>query len=376
MKILLRIIIIFILAGLAACDSSRQSSVASSESSLTGQWTIGPFRKEDQWNPVLTPGSIRHFICPIRNEEVLWEIKDVFNPAAIVKDSLIYLLYRAEDSVGKYAGTSRIGLAFSSDGLVFDRFPQPVLFPDQDFMKRYEWEGGIEDPRVVEGEDGRYYLTYTAYDGKMARLCIASSQNLTQWEKHGLAFEKAYNGEFVDQWSKSGSIVCRREGQHMIATKIKDFFWMYWGDTKIFLARSRNLVDWVPVKDNAGNLKEIFGPREGYFDSDLVEPGPPAILTENGIILIYNSRYKSGGESDPALPEGTYSAGQVLLDPENPSNVIDRTESYFISPDRNYEMTGQVGNVCFVEGLSLFKMGIQELKSGAVCLGSPVVDQD
>ena len=29
------------------------------------------------------------------------------------------------------------------------------------------------DPRVVEDVDGRYVLTYTAYDGKTARLCVS-----------------------------------------------------------------------------------------------------------------------------------------------------------------------------------------------------------
>ena len=58
-----------------------------------------------------------------------WEEKDVFNPAAVVKDGLVHLIYRAEDTVGRFAGTSRIGLATSRDGLHFERRPQPVLFP-------------------------------------------------------------------------------------------------------------------------------------------------------------------------------------------------------------------------------------------------------
>ena len=87
-----------------------------------------------------------------------WEEKDVFNPAAVVKDGLVHLIYRAEDTVGRFAGTSRIGLATSRDGLHFDRRPQPVLFPDNDAFRRYEWEGGCEDPRVVETDDGRYVI--------------------------------------------------------------------------------------------------------------------------------------------------------------------------------------------------------------------------
>src|SRR5690606_39046862 len=95
-------------------------------------WTMGPFLKINESNPVLTPLEYSVFVCPVRGSEVRWESKDVFNPAAVVKDDKIYLLYRAEDTVGRHAGTSRIGLAESTDGINFNRRPEPVLFPHED----------------------------------------------------------------------------------------------------------------------------------------------------------------------------------------------------------------------------------------------------
>jgi beta-1,2-mannosidase len=50
-------------------------------------------------NPVLGPNETTSFPCPVRRHNVFWEAKDVFNPAAVVKDGLVYLLYRAEDKV-------------------------------------------------------------------------------------------------------------------------------------------------------------------------------------------------------------------------------------------------------------------------------------
>jgi hypothetical protein len=50
-------------------------------------------------NPVLGPIEDSTFKCPVRRKEVNWEAKDVFNPAAVVKDDKVYLLYRAEDRV-------------------------------------------------------------------------------------------------------------------------------------------------------------------------------------------------------------------------------------------------------------------------------------
>ncbi len=66
------------------------------------------------------------------------------------RDGKVYMLYRAQDE----AMTSRLGLAVSDDGLNFIREKEPVFYPDNDNMKDYEWPGGVEDPRIVESEEG------------------------------------------------------------------------------------------------------------------------------------------------------------------------------------------------------------------------------
>jgi predicted GH43/DUF377 family glycosyl hydrolase len=228
------------------------------------------------------------------------------------------------------------------------------LSPDNDSLKKYEWEGGCEDPRIVQDEKGTYFLTYTAYDGDKARLLVATSTDLYHWQKHGPVFAGAYNGKYVDQWSKSGSIVCKYEGDKIIAAKINGRYWMYWGDTNIFIAGSDDLIHWMPVETADGKPAIVFGPRPGKFDSELVEPGPPAMLTDKGIVLLYNSR-NARSKGDTTLAEGTYAASQILLDATSPGNVIDRMDTYFIKPDQPYEISGQVNQVCFVEGLVNYK---------------------
>jgi predicted GH43/DUF377 family glycosyl hydrolase len=101
-------------------------------------------------------------------------------------------------------------------------------------------------------------------------------------------------------------------------------------------------------------LRIVIPTRSKKFDSDLVESGPPAMLTDKGIVLIYNSR-NIPSIGDSSLAEGTYAAAQVLLDPNDPTKIVQRMEHYFIKPDKAYEITGQVNEVCFLEGLALFK---------------------
>ena len=325
-----------------------------------------PFTKDLNVNPCLLPSDTMVFFCPVREAVVRWEEKDVFNPATAVKGDTLFLLYRAEDTIGIYNGTSRIGLAYSLDGYNFHKKATPVLFPDNDEYKIYEWEGGVEDPRLVEDENGVYYMTYTAYDGDKARLFVATSTDLRSWEKHGSVFQNAEGGDFVDMWSKAGAIVCREENGRMIAEKINEKYWMYWGESNIYMATSDDLIDWQPILETDPQKMQldtmrnysvafeiVFSTRRGKFDSELVEPGPPAVITNQGILLIYNSK-NSPEFGDKRLADGTYAAGQIIMDKEDPSKVLHRTDDWFITPDQPFEITGQVNNVVFVEGLAFF----------------------
>ncbi|HTQ28319.1 MAG TPA: glycoside hydrolase family 130 protein [Puia sp.] len=354
---------------LASCrGGTTQEAVNTSASQTDSGWALTPFKKLDAVNPVLVPGQ-GSFRCPVRKANVRWEEKDVFNPAIVVKDQKLWMLYRAQDRVGHPDGTSRIGVAESTDGLHFSRHAAPVVYPDNDAWKKYEWEGGCEDPRVVEDGQGTYYMTYTAFDGRLARLMVAKSRDLQHWTKQGPAFAKAYAGKYLDKWSKSGSIVSRYTDGRVIATKINGKYWMYWGDQYIWAATSDDLLNWQPVEMQPGEkppialrgqalnmpeLKIVVPTRRKKFDSDLVESGPPAMLTDKGIVLIYNSR-NDPAVGDSSLVEGTYAAGQVLLDRNNPLQIIDRMPGYFMKPDKPYEQSGQVNQVCFPEGLAWFQ---------------------
>ena len=366
MKQCLSFLVLLIL--FSSCNN--ESSNKSETTEVPNQdWTLVPFIKQDSVNPVMLPDSNLVFTCPILKKRVRWAQKDVFNPAAIVRNDTLFLLFRAEDVIGKYAGTSRIGLAYSVDGLHFSKYQQPVLYPDNDAYKKWEWEGGCEDPRVVEDENGTYFMTYTAYDGDKARLLVASSKDLRQWTKHGPVFADAYNGKYINTWSKSGSIVSKYKDGKIVAAKINGKYWMYWGDVNIWAATSEDLIHWQPVLYENGEkssvelrhnaveipeIKTVFGPRNKKFDSDLVESGPPAMLTDKGILLLYNSR-NVPAIGDSSLVEGTYAASQILMDKNDPTKVLHRMDTYFMKPDKPYELSGQVNDVCFIEGLVQYK---------------------
>src|SRR5256884_1432376 len=317
--------------------------------SVTGQpvcgqeatWTFGPFDKPKDANPVITPSPASRFRSAMSDTIARWEEHAAFNPAAVVKDGRMFVLYRAEDASGERrigGRTSRIGLAESLDGLHFARRGTPVLYPDTDAQRPYEWPGGVEDPRIVEAEDGSYVLTYTQWNRRIPRLAIATSRDLVGWTKHGPAFAKGGGGKHRNLESKSGAILARVEGNRVIATKVGGTYWMYFNVPGILIATSDDLIAWTPLEDTTGRLVKVLSPRPGYFDSWLVEAGPPALLTPHGIVLLYNAG-NSGEYGDPTLPARVYTGGQALFAPGNPLKLIARSDTPFLRPTEDYQRT-------------------------------------
>ena len=287
-------------------------------------WGFDSFRKYES-NPILTARGNA------------WESLTVYNPAAWTDDDRVYLLYRAEgpSNFPDKTFTSRIGLAISHDGIHFERERLPVLEPSQP----YEIPGGCEDPRIVQ-IDNVFYMTYTAYDGKIARLAMARSRDLHQWEKLGPLFPDAqweryfpheeHNRLFPKGWSKSGAI---------LAQPINGDYWMYFGDTHIWAAYSKDLIHWDVVDE------PVLSPRPNAFDSRLVEPGPPPLLLPEGIWLGYN-----GADSNLQ-----YAFGQALFATDKPTKLIRRSAHPLLLPTTESEKTGQVPQVVFGEGLVRFR---------------------
>lgn len=317
-------------------------------------WALGGFTRVRGKNPVISPNANTYFWCPMQKDSVAWESNDTFNPAAAVMKKNIVVLYRAEDKSGQGIGrrTSRIGYAISRNGTDFTRKPVPVLYPNNDHQQQFEFPGGCEDPRVAVTADGLYVMLYTQWNRSVARLGVATSRDLVHWEKHGPAFEDAYDGKFLGHWSKSASIVTQvRQGKQVI-TKVNGKYFMYWGEHAVYGATSENLLDWQPVLDDTGGIKPFIRPRKGYFDSDLTECGPPAVITDKGILLLYNGKNSAGNGRDSRFNANAYCAGQVLFDKNDPTKPIARLDVPFLRPMEAFEKSGQYKDgTVFIEGL-------------------------
>ena len=319
--------------------------------------SLSSFYKPAQ-NPILKADSTLIFYDSLKKQTVKWQKADVFNPAAIVKDGKVYMFTRSEDNPAAILGgrTSRIGIAVSDDGMHFKNYPEPVLYPREDAFKKYDYPGGCEDPRVAETEEGTYVMAYTSWNYDVPRLSIALSKDLFRWQKKGPAFTTAYGGKFLNMASKSASIITKMKNGKQVIAKIEGKYWMYWGERFVNLAWSSNLFDWNPLLDSLGDLKKAMITRPGKFDSDLTECGPPAIITDKGILLIYNGKNATNEKADPTLPKGVYTVGQVVFDINDMEKIVSRTDTCILRPTLPHEITGQYkAGTIFSEGLVFFK---------------------
>ena len=336
--------------------AAQESGPGSSPEPAPG-WALGPFTRPTD-TVVIQPRRESVFADPIRRGPVHWEALHTFNPAAVVRNGKVVVLYRAEDDSGAMAiggHTSRLGMAESGDGIHFARRAEPVFFPADDEQKSREWPGGVEDPRLVEAPDGSYVLTYTQWNRTSYTIGIATSPDLIHWTKRGPAFGK--DGVYGKLMYKSGGIVTRLEGGRLVAAKIHGKFWMYWGEVQVRVASSPDLVHWTPVEQFPGKPLVLLEHRAGSFDSEFPETGPPAVLTSRGIVLLYNGKNAVDAKSaDAQLGGGAYAVGQALFSADDPARLLQRLDKPSLFPEKDFERTGQyAAGTTFGEGLVAFR---------------------
>ncbi|CAI5755602.1 unnamed protein product [Candida verbasci] len=288
------------------------------------KFPIGPFKKYKH-NPIMKPDPNIEFECAY-----------LYNATAIVIDDKVFMLYRAQNR----EKVSSVGIAWSNDGINFTKYKKPIIYSTES----YEQGGGIEDPRIVRDPKSKLFVvTYTAFDLKTARLCVAYSEDLFHWIKKGPIVPSNWNDIAIttngnkiirNDWSKSGAIFNE--------PSIDNKYYMIWGDCELHLAESENLLDW---KLTSKNYNENTWARQILDrESKLIESGPAPIKMQNGNqwIFFYNAATTGGND----LPKDTYTINEMLINYDNILNgPVARLEHPILKPELENEITGQVNQV-------------------------------
>lgn len=289
-----------------------------------------------------------------------FESEGVLNPATIQVGDTIHMFYRA---VAK-DNYSTIGYcALSSPLTIKSRNEVPLLVPEAD----YEFQG-LEDPRIVQIED-TYYLSYTAYNGMNALGALATSKDLIHWKKHGIIVPKITYEEFnhftlnsktihekYDRFNDYQKNQDKKERRMFLWDKNLIFFPRKINNKFCFLHRIRPDIQIVVEVDKMEDLKVDFW--QNYFlhfdeyvvlsprfehEVSYVGSGCPPIETSEGWLIIYHGVHDT-------VKGYVYSACAALLDLENPQKEIARLPYPLFSPEKAWELKGEVNNVCFPTG--------------------------
>jgi predicted GH43/DUF377 family glycosyl hydrolase len=213
---------------------------------------------------------------------------------------------------------SHLRLVCSDDGV---HFYEPKNVPNKIFGEGALETYGIEDCRVCLIE-GSYYLTYTQVSENGVGVGLMQTKDWVNFSRKGMIlpphnkdcalFEEKINGKYYCMHRPSGIGL---------------------GGNFIWIANSENLTHW-------GEHQCILRTRKGLWDSERVGAGTSPIKTEEGWLAIYH-----GADKD-----NRYCLGAILLDLENPSEVISRSIEPLFEPITDYEKNGFFGNVVFTNG--------------------------
>ncbi len=288
-----------------------------------------------------------------------FENEGVLNPAVVRDQNGIHLFYRAV-SKGNYStiGYCRLGCPTS----VKYRQDTPILFPQFEYETK-----GVEDPRIVKIED-IYYLTYTAYDGVNALGALATSNDLRHWHKFGLVVpeitydvfrhlaeskgkihekyfrfnklgrSKQNNGKNVFVWDKNVVFFPRKiQGKIHFLHRVKPEIQIVSINTLEELTKEFWCNYFLHLEDHI-----VLSPK---YDHELsyIGGGCPPIETNQGWLVIYHGVHDT-------ITGYVYTACAALLDLDDPCREIARLPYALFKPDMEWELKGEVNNVCFPSG--------------------------
>lgn len=208
---------------------------------------------------------------------------------------------------------SHLRLARSRDGIHFTIDDTPAVFPE---TMMESW--GIEDCRITQIEE-TYYITYSAVSSKGVAVGLLSTADFQSYERKGLILAPE-NKDVV-----------------IFPEKINGLYYMMHrpvpggiGTKEIWTATSSDLLRW-------GDHRFLMGQRKGHFDSRKIGAGSVPFKTEEGWLAFYH-----GVDENE-----TYCMGAVLLDLDDPSKILARSEKPVLEPKADYELEGFFGNVVF-----------------------------
>jgi beta-1,2-mannobiose phosphorylase / 1,2-beta-oligomannan phosphorylase len=278
-------------------------------------------------NPILQP-----------NPKNNWESVAAYNGCPIRHGDNYYLIYRALGNTNiEYQNVllSTIGIAKSSDKTNFKNRSQFIV-------PQFNWEKfGCEDPRVT-CIDGEYFIFYTAISdypitGSGIKVALALSSDLNSiTEKHLVTpfnakamvmFPEKINGNYAAMFTYGTELG---------------------GSTMAYASFSKKSDIWSPdYWQNWTQHLHYHNIDLSRLNTDRVEVGTPPLEINEGWLILYSHIQNYFTESK------VFGIEAAILDRNDPTKVLYRTDEPLMIPQEDYELQGLVPNAMFPSGCLL-----------------------
>jgi beta-1,2-mannobiose phosphorylase / 1,2-beta-oligomannan phosphorylase len=263
----------------------------------------------------------RHAANPILTyRDWPYPVNSVFNPGATVVDGQSLLLARVEDR----RGFSHLCAARSSDGITdwaIDR--RPTLDPWPEKYPEEIW--GIEDPRVTWiNELGLWAVAYTAYSSAGPLVSLVTTADFANFDRLGpvmppedkdaAVFPVKFKGRYAMLHRPVSTFT--GAGAHIWICFSPDL--KHWGDHQVV----------IPAR------------RGGWWDANKIGLSTPPLQTHEGWLILYHGVRQTVSGS-------IYRLGLALLDLDDPTRVLRRSDRWILGPEASYEREGDVDGAVF-----------------------------
>jgi len=253
-------------------------------------------------------------ILDLKKKDIIIKYFDAFDSKIDYSDPRFI---KTEDKL-YLTSISHFRLAKSKDGINFNIDQNHFMTPTESYE-----EYGIEDPRIVKIE-GMYYITYSAISRNGVVTALAKTNDFKKVEKLGIIFLPDNKDVVIFPEKINGSY-------YAINRPVSAYF----QTPEMWISKSKDLLSY-------SNHQLLCSLRKDNFDSARIGASCIPFLTEEGWIEIYHGADKNN----------VYKVGVLLLDKDDPSKILYRSEEPLIEPEKDYEKVGFLPNVIFPCGLT------------------------
>jgi len=256
----------------------------------------------------------------IEAKDIPYQANSVFNAGATRLGNDTLLLLRVEDR----RGISHLTVARSSDGITdWQIDSEPTLLPSSATNPEEIW--GIEDPRITHIEEQDLWaVIYTSYSKGGPLVSLTTTKDFKTFDRKGVVIPPEdkdaamFPVKFGGRWAMLHRPVSAFAdvGAHIWISFSPDM--KHWGDHQIL----------IPAR------------RGGWWDANKIGLSPPPLQTEQGWLILYHGvRTTAAG--------CIYRLGLALLDLEDPTKLLARSDEWIFAPEESYEVGGDVDKVVF-----------------------------